>query len=647
MRKSKNLFIVSFLVSLITILVYLPALQNDFVNWDDNEYVYENPNIQSIGIKSIKWMLTAFHSANWHPVTWFSHAIDYAIWGLNPMGHHLTSVIFHGLNTILVVVLITHLIRLRNENSYQLGYSLIAGAITGLLFGLHPLHVESVAWVSERKDVLYAFFFLLSILMYIKYVSTQQGRKVLFYGLCLGFFILSLMSKPMAITLPAVLLILDFYPFRRFDIRLAFSSHSKILMEKLPFLGLSIVSMVLTVLAQQEVDAIKSLQSAALQDRIFIAFRGLIFYIYKMLYPKDLVPLYPYPSNVSIYMVEYAVSIILVLGITACCFYLWGKQKIWLTVWTYYVITLLPVLGIIQVGDQAAADRYTYLTSLSPFLLIGLGVARLIDTGRNKKQFLVFRRLFSIVIVAAIFGLLINLTVNQGKLWKNSITLWTRELQVFPSSAYMAYYKLGLLYRSQGLAEKAVENYRMAIKLYPTFTLAHYNLGNAYMSQGLIDKAKKQYQIVLELKPDFPDAHYNLGSIYQSQGLIDEAKKRYQIVLELKPDFPEAYNNLGKIYKSQGLMDKAMEHYKIARKLNEALPESYNNIGAVYQYQGFIDKAIQNYKYALKLKPDFAIAHYNLGLAYQSKGLMEKADKHFGIAQRLNPTLLKGMKSQH
>jgi tetratricopeptide (TPR) repeat protein len=404
--------------------------------------------------------------------------------------------------------------------------------------------------------------------MYIKYVSAQQVRKVLFYGLCLVFFILSLMSKPMSVTLPAVLLILDFYPLRRLDIRLAFSSHRKVLMEKLPFLGLSFVSIILTVLAQQEVGAIQSLQSATLQDRIFVAFRALIFYIYKMLWPKDLVLLYPYPSNVSIFMVEYVVSILLVLCITVCCFYLWRKQKIWLTVWAYYVITLLPVLGIIKVGNQAAADRYIYLASLGPFLLIGLGVAKLIDTGRIKKQCLAFRRLFSIVMLAAVFGLLINLTVNQGKLWKNSITLWTGELKIFP-----------------------------------TFTLAHYNLGNAYMSQGLIDKAKRRYQIVLELKHDFPEAHNNLGNIYQSQGLMDKAIEHYEIARKLNGAFPDAYNNLGAVYQSKGFIDKAIQNYKIALKLKPDFAEAHYNLGLIYQSKGLMEKANKHFGIAQRLNP--------------------------------------------
>lgn len=574
MRKIKNLFIVSFLVSLVTVLVYLPTLHNDFVNWDDDEYVYENPNIQSIGMKSIKWMFTAFHSANWHPVTWLSHTVDYAIWGLNPMGHHLTSVIFHGINTFLVVILITRLIRLKSENAYHQRYSLIAGAITGLLFGLHPLHVESVAWVSERKDVLYAFFFLLSIVMYIKYVSAEQGKRVLLYGLCLGFFIFSVMSKPMAVTLPAVLLILDVYPLERLSLKNIFTSHRTVLMEKLPLLGLSIVSIVLTVFAQQEIGAIKGLQSATLQDRIFVAFNALMFYIQKILWPKNLVPMYPYPSNVSVFMIEYIVSILLVLGITVCCFYVWRKQKIWLTVWAYYVITLLPVLGIIKVGHQAAADRYTYMSSLGPFLLIGLLVAKL--TGRTLteetgKVFTKLPKVATTIVTTIIFVMLINITVNQQKIWKDAQTIWNSVLKIFPENTYLAYFKLGRFYQSLGQSYKAVEYYKMVIKLYPNDMKTHNNLGNIYKSMGMVNEAIEHYKFAIKIKPYTPELHNNIANAYLSKGLIDKAIRHYKIALEIKDDFANAHYNLAIAYKLKGFTDEAEKHFRIAHQLNPAL----------------------------------------------------------------------------
>jgi hypothetical protein len=367
----KGKWFVALAILILTVLVYLPVIQNDFVNWDDPEYVYENRNIQVLGLQSLKWMLTTFHAANWHPVTWFSHALDHALWGLNPMGHHLTSILLHGLNAFLVVILIMRLLHHGKSVNYRFaGYekenqlnrdSLIIAGVTGLFFGLHPIHVESVAWVSERKDVLYAFFYLLSIVLYIEYVSSRQGKKILYFGLSLGFFILSLMSKPMAVTLPVVLIILDFYPLERLSLKNVFTSQRKIILEKLVFFGLSAVSSILTIQAQKSAGAIKPYFSIQFTERLLVAIRAPVFYLYKMLWPTDLAPLYPYPSGISFFRIEYIISFSVLFMITGFCIYSWKRQKIWTVVWAYYLITLFPVLGIIKVGDQAAADRYMYL----------------------------------------------------------------------------------------------------------------------------------------------------------------------------------------------------------------------------------------------------------------------------------------------
>jgi tetratricopeptide (TPR) repeat protein len=558
MRKSKNLLFVSFLISFITILVYLPSLQNDFVNWDDDKYVYENPNIQHIGLRSIHWMFTTFHAANWHPLTWFSHAIDYAIWGLNPMGHHLTSIIFHGLNTFLVVVIVMFLVNFAQKDNFTSTISgnnknisiiiLIAGAITGLLFGIHPLHVESVAWVSERKDVLYAFFFLLSILSYLKYTSSSllQRQKTLYYSLCLLFFVLSLISKPMAVTLPVVLIILDVYPLGRLDLKTVFTSKRKALMEKVPFFGLSLASSVVTIIAQKKGGAITFFEDISLSERILTAIRALAFYLYKILWPAKLVPLYPYPAEISFFTLEYLLALIIVFFITAFSVYFWKKQKTWLVVWTFYLVTLLPVLGLIQVGRQAAADRYTYMPSLGLFLLIGLLVAKLIGNTFTKEPWKGFKKLNVVVITIVtmiILVPLINITVNQQKIWRDSKTMWNSVIKIFPDSAYTAYLNLGVYYKSQGFIEKAIRQYKITIELNPNLSEAHYNLGNAYKAKGLFDKAIRHYKIALETKDDYAEAHNNLGNAYKAKGLFDKAIRHYKIARRLNPDLFDKKRN--------------------------------------------------------------------------------------------------------
>jgi hypothetical protein len=370
-------------IALITFLVYLTALRNDFVNWDDDIYVYENPYIRSLNPAFFKWAFFNFHASYWSPLTWISHALDYAVWGLNPLGHHLTNNILHAANTFLVVLLVIRLLDAWKGRTIHSGLSsfvhertmLIAAGTTGLLFGLHPVHVESVAWVAERKDLLCALFFLLSLIAYTKYASGADKEPVNnnkaprffnnYYLVTIGFFILALLSKPMAVTLPVVLLALDWYPFNRLRSPRAFRLA---LIEKLPFFALSLLSSMLTVLAANKGGAMELMETVSLSTRVLVGFRSLVAYLGKMLWPLNLVPYYPYPKDASPLSLEYFSAIVLVIGITAACMVMAKKQKLWLSVWGYYVVTLVPVLGIVQVGGQAMADRFTYLPSLSPFL---------------------------------------------------------------------------------------------------------------------------------------------------------------------------------------------------------------------------------------------------------------------------------------
>jgi hypothetical protein len=380
-------------VAFITFMVYFPTFNNDFVNWDDNVYVYENQGIRSIDFWFLKWSFTAVVSSNWHPLTMFSHALDYALWGLDPWGHHLTSIIFHTFNTLLVFILVVRLSEYRRAGETGISSdfagpgkkALIAGIVTALLFGIHPVHVESVAWVSERKDVLSAFFFLLSVLAYLKYTSSRDSKRSIFYGACLILFIMALMSKPMAVTLPVVLLILDCYPLGRLTLGGGLRGARWLVIEKVPFFVLSLLSSLITLWAQHTSGAITTLGVTPLTTRILVAMRAYVFYIYKMVLPTDLAPFYPYPRTVEFFAVEYSVSFILLIVITSLCLWSSKRNGLFLAVWFYYLVTLIPVIGIVRVGLQAAADRYTYLPSLGPFLLAGLGAGAAFGISSKKR----------------------------------------------------------------------------------------------------------------------------------------------------------------------------------------------------------------------------------------------------------------------
>jgi hypothetical protein len=348
-RTKNHTYYLAASVSLITFAVYLSTLHHEFVEWDDAQYVVENLPIRSIDWTLIRWAFSAFHAGNWHPLTWISHALDYALWGLDPLGHHLTNAILHAVNTFLVVFLIKELLLVSSRTAINAGRSeflsertiLITAGTTGLLFGLHPLHVESVAWVAERKDLLCALFFLLSIIAYTKYASPLSGETSPekqssrsysgHYLAAFGLFILALLSKPMAVTLPFVLLILDWYPFKRIrSLRTLWT----VGIEKLPFIALSLLSSVLTVLAQRAGGAIVSMESVPLSTRMLVGVKSLMVYLGKMVWPLNLSPFYPYPIDASPMSWGYLVPIVLVIGITLLCAIMAKKQRLWLSVWS-------------------------------------------------------------------------------------------------------------------------------------------------------------------------------------------------------------------------------------------------------------------------------------------------------------------------
>ena len=380
-------FAVPFFASLITVIVFLPSLGNRFVTWDDRGYVYQNPHLQPVNFTFIKWAFANFIIANWHPLTWISYALDYSIWELNPLGYHLTNLLLHGMNTFLVA-LITFMLWKERVNAsdsleaplYFNGYAV--AFISALLFGLHPLHVESVAWISERKDVLCAFFFLVNIYTYILYtrsvhfendvtLSTILSNKN--YLVTVLLFVFAVLSKPMAVTLPFVLLILDFYPLGR----LSSLTLKSMLIEKVPFIFISVGSSVITLLARSSGGAVSSVAEAPVLTRILVAFKAIAVYLQKMFWPAPLLPFYPYPADVSNISMLSAENLLYILFfITVSLFFLYlslrKKQHLWLSAWCYYLITLLPVLGIIKIGDQSMADRYTYLPSIAPFIAFGI-----------------------------------------------------------------------------------------------------------------------------------------------------------------------------------------------------------------------------------------------------------------------------------
>jgi tetratricopeptide (TPR) repeat protein len=597
------------MVVVIAFIFHAPALKNGFVNWDDGIYVYENGMIQSLQPDSCRWMLTSFHATNWHPLTWLSHAVDRVFFGLHPRGHHLTSILLHGCNTLLVLLLAIVLCLkaqarpqapAASENPALPVQALIAGCVTAVLFGVHPLRVESVAWIAERKDVLCAFFFLLTLLSYCLFVSCADAKKrAVWFATGIALAAAALMAKPMAVTLPFILLLLDIYPFKRFPLPGGTHQNAKVVLEKIPFLLLSGISAILTVMAQRAGGAFESLERLPFHLRLANALYAPLFYLGKMVWPAQLVPYYPFPKTVYFFdLAYYCIAIIVVLGITGWCIRLWQRGNcLLLTAWTYYLITLSPVVGIIQVGSQAAADRYTYLPSVSIFLLAGAGIAKLCVRFAGRKNLIVAGGLLAALLAAALG----QRTIAQSAVWQDSESLWTYVIKAFPGRVPVAHNNLGVLYDGRGLHDKALEEYEKAIAINPAFADARANLGVAYKRRGNYEKAIEEYQKALAANPNMAEARTNLGLAYYHQGRYDKAVAEYQKALNIDPLLAAAYYNLGLAYIAQGLDDQALEAYKKALAINSALAD----------------------------------AHYALGLIYYSKKNYTAAKMHFDKAQEL------------
>ena len=633
----------------VTFAVYLASLQNDFIaEWDDGEYVLNNPYIRSVGLGFLRWAFFNFHASNWHPLTWISHAIDYAVWGANPLGHHLTNVILHAVNTFLVVVLIMRLQEVaagtapsgRETSVLNEHGMLITAGVTGLLFGLHPVHVESVAWIAERKDLLCALFFLLSIAGYVKYVTVignepiDQGLRIRYvkkeYLLAIGFFILALMSKPMAVSLPVVLMILDWYPFRRLR---SFKTAWTLFLEKLPFITFSLISSVLTVLAQRAGGSIIEIQALPLSSRLLVAAQSLLMYLWKMAVPRDLIPYYPYPKNISFASLEFLSAIALVIGITIFCSIIAKRHRLGMAVWGYYVVTLLPVIGIVQVGSQSMADRYTYLPSLAPFLIIAAGTS----WGYNKIMRLYRSRSMIMILFlstgAVIFAGLSFLSIQQLRVWKNGLSLWSYVIEKEPERVSIAYTNLGSAYQKMGQYDKAMENYDKAITVDPNDYLAYTNRGVIFDRLGQFDKALESYNKAVISNPGDYKPYFNRGLTYDKMGRTADAIEEFQTAIRLNMPDPMvvawAYNNLGILYTKAVMYERSIAAFNISISIEPNNPYTFYNRGFSYAYSGQYNRAIEDFSKAILLDKNYGNAYFHRGDAYLRTGNRELAISDF------------------
>ena len=609
---------------LLTVMVFRGVLDNGFVlNWDDFEYVTENPMIQ-------KWanffeMTVSFHSANWHPLTWFSHALDYQIYGLNPFGHHLTSLFLHGLNTCWVFILFILLVGRGKEGA---NYSVYVGGIfTALLFGLHPLRVESVAWISERKDLLCGFFYFSTIGVYYLYL---REKKRWIYSVMFFLFALAIMSKPMAVTLPLVLLLLDIFPLER--LRLA-KDLSPLLMEKIPLFALSLIGGVLTLLAQGTTGAVRTLQETSLSDRILNSFHTLWAYIEKTFWPRDLLPFYPLWENPSWLSIKFLLGLILFLGATLFSFYQWRKgNPAWAIAWLFYLVTLAPVIGIIKVGTQAMADRYTYIPTLGPIFLVGAGLTNLWQ--RN-----IFRWGIILGTTIMVFALSI-LSSKQTKIWHDGESLWIPVVEKFPKKVYRAHANLATYYFQEGHLQKAENQLKTALRIQPNQVDTFFYLGMIYTNQGRLAEAKEALQKALLLNAKDERVLYRLGILYEKLGQEDLAQNEYKKALHLKPKAELVRLRLGQLYVKTGRFPEAEEQFKKVLEFDPESEGARNNLGALYYQTSRFRQAEVEYLQVIKIWPRKVRAYNNLGVLYYEMKKFKDAENIYGKVLELDPNYI-------
>jgi len=600
------------LLVLTTVTVFWQVRNHEFINLDDSKYVTENRHVQNgLTLDSMIWAFTTTQVANWHPLTWLSHMLDCQLYGLNPKGHHLTNVFLHLLNTLLLFFILQ-----------RMTGALWRSGLVAAFFALHPLHVESVAWVAERKDVLSTLFWLLTMWGYIWYVERPRLTR---YLLTLLAFTLGLMTKPMLVTMPCVLLLLDYWPLKRFQLSQPggdtpattgiFKEQGvpflRLLLEKTPFFALAAASSIVTFLAQRSGGAVSALDVYPVKIRIANALVSYVSYIGQMVWPRGLAVFYPHPGTHL--PGWHAVGAGLLLACISIAVIRAARRHPYLAVgWLWYLGTLVPVIGLVQVGAQAMADRYTYVPLIGLFVIIAWSIPDLLAGNHYRK----------IVLSMAVGTVLLALTVCswlQVQHWKNNLTLFKHALKVTAKN-YVAHDSLGNALAQQGKVEEAIDHYYEALKIKPNLVNLHNNLGVALLEQRKVKEAMSHYDIALRLNADYAETYNNFGVAWFTVGEFDKAIAHYHEALRLDPAYGKAHNNMGNALVEHGRFEEAILHYSKALETKVHYPEAHNNLGVALAQQGKLNEAIVQFKEALRLKPDYTQARANLDLALAMVG---------------------------
>ncbi len=665
---------VCIVLAIAILAVFWQVKDHDFINLDDNLYITENPQVQAgLSIENAKWAFTTTHAPYWHPLTWLSHMLDIQLFGMKAGGHHAVNVLFHIANSLLLFLVLRRMTKAHWPSAF-----------VAALFALHPLHVESVAWVTERKDMLSTLFWILTMGAYAYYRESPGYRR---YLLVLVAFTLGLMSKPMLVTLPVVLLLLDFWPLgglrpvngagkdssdaalgenplrKKRKIAetgsaackprlLAGSSNPAaraaereewpitplrwtvlrpLLLDKVPLLALAALSSVVTIINQQR--AMASLQTLPVDARIANALVSYVKYLGMMVWPLDLAVFYPYPDKQPVWLVIGAA-----LALVAVTFLVIRKTSRfpYLAVgWLWYLGTLLPVIGLFQAGAQEMADRFTYVPMIGILIMVAWGIP---DSLRNWVHRKTALGILSGIVILACAGL----TWAQVQLWRDSITLFTHTLKVTKGN-FIAHNNMGTALSDQGKTEEAIAHYRSALRIAPKYAKAWINLGLAYEESDRNAKAIEAYQQAQRLNPNDAEAWNSLGSAYGKSGQTAKAIEAIGQALRIDPAYDEAWNNLGNAYVGNGETAKAIEALQKAIQINPRYAKAWNNLGIAYAESGRTSEAIEAFQRCLQIKPGQADVWSNLAVVYGKHGRTTKAIEAYREALRIKPLYVKAL----
>jgi len=594
------------------VVLYWPAGRFGFVEIDDGLYVTENRHVRTgLSAANIRWAFFNGEAYLWHPLTWLSHMLDCQLYGLAPGGHHITSVLLHAANTVLVFAVLVRL----TKASWP-------SVIVAALFGLHPLRVESVAWVAERKDVLSGLFFLLTLWAYAEHATRPSPRRL---GLVALLFAAGLMAKPMLVTLPLLLLLLDYWPLRRFDA----ARPQTLLAEKLPLLGMAtLASWVALLVGRATLSSVEDLSPASRLANAVVAYAS---YLGKTFWPSRLAVFYPMPVVTPV--ADILGSALLLGGITTFAIVARHRFPYVLIGWLWFVVALLPVSGLIQAGNQAMADRFTYLPSIGLFVALVWGSADLLRRWRVPA----FLRAGGTIVILALLA-----TTARAQLgsWTDTSTLCAHALRVTDLN-WLAHNTLGHTLVQQGNLDEGISHLRASLQIKPNYPDALNNLGDALLRQGKTDEAASYFAAALRAQPDEALFAYNLGTALAHQGRIDEAADYFRAALRSRPDHAGALNNLGDALLHQGKTGEAASYFAAALRAQPDEASFAYNLGTALARLGRIDEAADYFRAALRLRPDYPDAHYNLGAALMLQGKSAEAMAQFKQTIEYEPAYAK------